>query len=139
MIQYQMNKNILLLCSDNSSLSILAQAVLNHYLPNIEAQSAGYKKNKPLNPSVKKALIKDGSWNDEYNSKKLEAVISTQFDLVFILSPFASKAAKEFAEGTIVIEIEYEDPDYTNSTNLERFIKTLKMELIPITRDVLEL
>ena len=134
-----MNKNILLLCNDNSSLSILAQAVLNQYLTGVYAQSAGYKKNKPINPSVKKALIKDGSWKDEYTSKTLDTITNTQFDLVFILSPFASKASKNFDENTIVIEIEYEEPDYSNSTNLERFIKTLKMELIPITRDVLEL
>jgi len=134
-----MNKSILLLCNDNSSLSILAQAVLNQYLQNIDAKSAGYKKNKPINPSIKKALIKDGSWRDEYTSKTLDTVRDTQFDLVFILSPSASKASKEFNENTIVIEIEYEEPDYSNSTNLERFIKTLKMELIPITRDVLEL
>jgi len=134
-----MNKNILLLCNDNSSLSILAQAVLNQYLSNVDAQSAGYKKNKPIHPSVKKALIKDGSWRDEYSSKTLDAVMDTHFDLVFILSPSATKASKEFQEETTVIEIEYEEPDYSNSTNLERFIKTLKMELIPISRDVLEL
>ena len=134
-----MNKNILLLCRDNSALSILAEAVLNHYLPNIQAQSAGFKKSKPLNPAVKKALLKDGSWQESYHSKTLESVAQEKFDLVFILSPSASKASQLFDEKTVVIEIEYEEPDYTNSTNLERFIKTLKMELIPITRDVLEL
>jgi len=134
-----MNKNILLLCSDNASLSILAEAVLNRYLSNIKAQSAGFKKSKPLHPAVKKALIKDGSWQESYHSKKLDALSEEGFDLVFILSPSASKASKLFDDNTTVIEIEYEEPDYTNSTNLERFIKTLKMELIPITRDVLEL
>jgi len=133
-----MSKNVLILCTDNSSLSQIAQAVLNKYLSGVTAFSAGVRKNKPLNPAVKKALIKDGSFDDAYHSKSL-AEVGREFDLVIAMSSAAGKASKEFSEDTVVIEIEYEEPDYTNSTNIERFIKTIKMELIPITRDILEL
>jgi len=134
-----MNKNVLLLCDDNSSLSIIGQAVLGKYLKGVTTFSAGVKKSKPLNADVKKALIKDGSWSDDFHSKTFETLASASFDLVIILSNLSTKQTPEFDENTIVIQIEYEEPNYSNSTNIERFIKTIKMELIPITRDILEL
>jgi arsenate reductase len=134
-----MSKNVLLLCNDNSSLSIIAEAVLSKYLNGITTFSAGVKKIKALNPAVKKALQKDGSWSDSFHSKTFDTLADNSFDLVIILSDLSTKQTPEFDENTIVIQIEYEEPNYTNSTNIERFIKTIKMELIPITRDILEL
>ena len=134
-----MNKNVLLLCDDNSSLSQIGQAVLGKYLKGVTTFSAGVKKSKPLNADVKKALIKDGSWSEDFHSKTYETLADDTFDLVIILSNLSSKQMPEFDENTIVIQIEYEEPNYSNSTNIERFIKTIKMELIPITRDILEL
>lgn len=134
-----MSKKVLVLCEDNSSLSIIAQAILNKYLSEITVQSAGIKAAQSVNKAVQKALLKDGSWDNDYTTKALSTVLQSHFDLVIILSEKAAKASKEFSDETIVIQIEYEEPNYSNSTNLDRFIKTIKMELIPITRDVLEL
>ncbi|MDF1882451.1 arsenate reductase ArsC [Sulfurimonas sp. SAG-AH-194-C21] len=134
-----MNKKILLLCKDNSALSIMAEAVLNKYLKEVSASSGAVKKTKPINPSVKSALVKDTSWSDEYKSKPVLDLLQEEFDLVIALDTISSKAIPEFSDNTIVIEIEYEHPNYESSTQMERFIKTLKMELIPITRDILEL
>jgi len=134
-----MNKNVLLLCDDNSSLSQIGQAVLGKYLKGVTTFSAGVKKSKTINTDVKKALIKDGSWNEDFKSKSFDTLIGDSFDLVIILSDLSAKQTPEFDENTIVIQIEYEEPNYSNSTNIERFIKTIKMELIPITRDILEL
>lgn len=134
-----MNKKVLLLCSDNSALSIIAEAILNKNLSGVDAQSAAIKASKPINPAVKKALIKDGSWSDKLRSKKLDILSSQNFDLVVLLDASSTKNLPEFSDATAVIEIEYETPNYENSTKMERFIKTLKMELIPITRDILDL
>jgi protein-tyrosine-phosphatase len=134
-----MSKNVLLLCNDNSALSIIAQAVLSKYLNGIITFSAGLKKVNPLNPAVKKALQKDGSWCDDFHAKSFESLADNSFDLVIILSNITRKQTPEFDENTTIIQIEYEEPNYSNSTNIERFIKTIKMELIPITRDILEL
>ncbi len=134
-----MNKKVLLLCTDNSALSIFGEAVLNKYLRGVEAYSAGVINSAKIKPDVKKALIKDGSWSDEYTSKNLNDIMNVEYDLVIILSQKATKASSNFGESTTVIEIEYEEPNYGNSTNIDRFIKTIKMELIPITRDILEL
>jgi len=134
-----MHKNVLLLCNDNSALSIMAEAVLEKNLPGIEVFSAALKKVKPLKSDVKQALQKDGSWSEKYHAKEFESVANKNFDLVIVLSDIATKLIPEFDENTTVIQIEYEEPDYRNSTNSARFLKTLKMELIPLTRDVLEL
>ena len=134
-----MSKQVLVLCDDNSALSILAQAVLNKYLPGIDVQSAGVKAAKTVDKNVKTALIKDGSWSDEYRTKDTLSILDAEYDLVISLSEKASKKIPEFSQNTTVIAIEYDDENYGNSTSLERLIKTLKMELIPITRDVLEL
>jgi len=134
-----MNKQVLVLCNDNSALSILAQAILNKYLVGIEVQSAGIKAAKNIDKNVKSALVKDGSWNDIYSTKTVDTLLENEYDLVISLSEKSSKKMPEFSENTTVIAIEYDDENYENSTNLERLIKTLKMELIPITRDVLEL
>ncbi len=134
-----MNKKVLLLCKDNSSLSIMAEAVLNRYLKEVDASSAALKKVKPLNPAVKSALIKDASWAENYHSKEVTQLLQEEFDLVIVLDANSSKSIPEFSDNTIVIEIEYEDPNYNSPSQIERFIKTLKMELIPITRDILEL
>jgi len=133
------NKKVLLLCKDNSALSVMAEAVLNKYLKGVDASSGAVKKVKAINPAVKTALIKDTSWSDTYKSKAVLGLLEEEFDLVIALDSLSSKAMPEFSDNTIVIEIEYEHPNYENSTQMERFIKTLKMELIPITRDILEL
>lgn len=134
-----MNKKVLLLCSNNSALSIIAEAILNKNLSGVDAQSGAIKTTKPIHPAVKKALVKNGSWSDSLHSKKLDALNDLHFDLVILLDASSTKNLPEFSDATAMIEIEYETPNYENSTNMERFIKTLTMELIPITRDILEL
>jgi len=134
-----MTKNVLILCNDNSSLSIMAQAILNKNLRGIDVLSAAIKKSKPLNKDVKKALMKDGSFDESYHSKSIDSLDNLNFDLVIVMSQTPAKKLPEFSDDTAVIEIEYEEPNYSNSTNIERFLKTIKMELIPITRDILEL
>ena len=134
-----MNKKVLLLCKDNSALSIIAEAILNKNLAGVDAQSAGIQTAKPIHPAVKKALLKNGLWSEAYRAKKVTTLSEQEFDLVIILDATPTKNLPDFSEKTTMIEIEYETPNYENSTNIERFIKTLTMELIPITRDILEL
>jgi len=95
-----MQKNVLLLCDDNSSLSIIAEAVLSKYLKGVQAQSAGLKKVKPLNQAVKKALQKDGSWSENFHAKNFTSLGANSFDLVIILSSISEKQMPEFDEDT---------------------------------------
>jgi len=134
-----MNKNVLLLCTDNSGISIIAQAILSKYLKGLNVFSASLSKNKPIKIEVKKALQKDGSWSDEFSSKLLETLHSQKFDLVILLVEVSAKQTPDFGDDTTLIQIEYEEPSYSSEITLDKFIKTVKMELIPITRDILEL
>ena len=134
-----MNKNVLLLCTDNSGISIIAQAVLSKYLKGLNVFSASLSKNKPIKIEVKQALKKDGSWSDKFTSKPLETLHAQKFDLVILLSEVSAKLIPEFGDKTTLIQIDYEEPSYSSELTLEKFIKTIKMELIPITRDILEL
>jgi len=132
-----MNKKVLTICTDNSALSILAQAILSKHLQNIDVFSAGIRP-KIINPDIKKALIKDNSWSDEFKAKALEDLIDQAYDLVIILSDKVKLSATAFSSATSVIQIDYDDCDYNNSAEVDRLIKTMKMELIPITRNELE-
>lgn len=134
-----MSKNVLLLCTDNSGISIIAQAVLEKYLKDINVFSASLAKNKPIKIEVKKALQKDGSWSDTFTSKPLETLYAQKFDLAILLSEVSAKQTPDFGEETTLIQIDYEEPNYSSEITLDKFIKTIKMELIPITRDILEL
>ena len=134
-----MEKKVLLLCNDNSRLSILSAAILNKYLKGVQATSAATKKAKPVNVELKKALQKDGSWSDDIQAKSIKELQNFDFDLVIVLDAYYRKNLPEFPLNTTVIEIEYDEPNYESPAQLERFIKTIKMEIIPITRDILEL
>jgi len=134
-----MNKNVLLLCTNNSGISIIAQAILSKYLKGLNVFSASLSKNKPIKIEVKKALQKDGSWDNEFTSKPLEVLHAQKFDLVILLEEVSAKQTPDFGDETTLIQIEYEEPNYSSEITLDKFIKTIKMELIPITRDILEL
>ena len=134
-----MNKNVLLLCTNNSGISIIAQAVLSKYLKGLNVFSASLSKNKPIKIEVKKALQKDGSWSNDFTSKPLENLHAQTFDLVILLEEVSAKLTPDFGDNTTLIQIEYEEPNYSSEITLDKFIKTIKMELIPITRDILEL
>ena len=58
---------------------------------------------------------------------------------MILLVEVSAKQTPDFGDDTTLIQIEYEEPSYSSEITLDKFIKTVKMELIPITRDILEL
>ena len=136
-----MSKNILVLSQKNSSRSIIVEAVINKYINDVDAQSAGIKASGKLNPNTKKVLQEDNSWKDTYNSKALSKVIDQHFDLVITVCDEANKNCPTFAPinsedkiDTKVIHIGYEDVDKKNFSSFEKLLKQIKMEIIPIIR-----
>jgi arsenate reductase (thioredoxin) len=127
-------KNVLILASDDASLSNIAQAVLNRYLRGVQAYSAGINATKKLDPNTKKLLQEDGSWKDEYHPKTFEEVKDIDFDLVITLSDLAMKKCPEFGENTDIIQIEYEELDSKNFSEYKKSLKLMQMEITPIVR-----
>ncbi len=129
-----MSKKVLILCTGNSCRSIIAEAVINRYMPGVEAQSSGVKASGKVNPLAKEVLMNDGSWDDRYHSKTIDKVMDTKFDLVITVCDNASESCPIFEGDTKVIHVGYEDPDGKNKTAFEKTLKLIKMEIIPITR-----
>ena len=134
-----MSKKILLLCRDNTTLSIMAEAVLSKHLSDVTTLSAGVKKAAQIHPAVKKALQSDGLWSEHYKTKYIDSLQERDFTLVIALDDLTGKMMPDFSEQTTIIQIEYDTPNYQSPSQMQKFLKTLKMELIPITRDILEL
>jgi len=135
----KMNKKVLILCTGNSCRSIIAEAVLNRYLDDVDAQSSGVKASGKVNPLAKKVLQEDGSWDDKYHSKTLDKVIDTEFDLVVTVCDNAKESCPIFPKRAKVIHVGYEDPDGKDMGAFEKTLKLIKFELIPIVRKELGL
>ena len=129
-----MSKKVLILCTGNSCRSIIAEAVINRYIADVDAMSSGVKASGKVNPNAKKVLQNDGSWSDSYHSKTLDKVIDNHFDLVITVCDNANERCPIFPKDTKVIHIGYEDPDGKNFSAFEKTLKLIKMELIPIIR-----
>ena len=130
-----MSKQVLVLSTKNDSVSIIAEAILTRYLPEFTISSAGTKPSQNVNKEIKQALIKDGVWSDKLTPKHIDRVMNSDYDMVIILSDEAAQKCPDFTEETVIIQIDYDESEYSNNFKLERLIKTIKMELIPITRN----
>jgi len=127
-------KKVLILCTGNSCRSIIAEAVLNKYLDGVEAMSSGVKASGKVNPNAKKVLEEDGSWDDSYQSKTIDKVMDTKFDLVVTVCDNANECCPNFPGDTKVIHVGYEDPDGKNYAAFKKTLKLIQMELTPIVR-----
>ncbi|NPA28189.1 MAG: arsenate reductase ArsC [Epsilonproteobacteria bacterium] len=125
-------KRVLILCTGNSCRSIIAEALINRYLPNIEAKSSGVDAKKEVNPNAKKILIEKGCWDNRYYSKDIKEVIDEDFDLVVSVCDNANKNCPSFPKPIKHIHIPFKDPD---GKDYNEFIKTfneIKNKLLPI-------
>lgn len=127
-------KKVLILGTDDSSLTIIAQAVLNRYLRGVEAYSAGIKPSKKIDENTKRLLIEDGSWRDEYSAKTFSQLENADFDLVITLSEYAMKKCPDFSDATDVIQIEYDELEGKSYSEYKKTLKLLQMEITPIVR-----
>jgi len=127
-------KKVLILATDDASLSNIAQAVLNKYLRGVQAYSAGINTMKKLDPNTKRVLQEDGSWRDEYYPKNYEQIKDIEFDLVITLSDYAMKKCPDFPNSTDVIQIEYDELNGQSYSLFKKSLKLMQMEITPIVR-----
>ncbi len=124
-------KKVLVLCTGNSCRSILAEGLVNKYLPDIEAKSAGSKPSGKVNENAKKILEREGAWREEYHSKPIDEVMDEDFDLVVTVCDNAKESCPVFPKKTKVIHVGFEDPDGKPFEAFEELLHQMKRKLLP--------
>lgn len=127
-------KKVLLLASDDATISIIAQAVLNKHLRDVQAFSAGINSVKNIDKNTKRLLQEDNSWSEDFRAKVLSELEDESFDLVIILSEYAMKKSPKFSSTTDIIEIEYDSLDGASYSEFKAALKLIQMEITPIVR-----
>jgi arsenate reductase len=134
-----MIKRVLILCTGNSCRSIIAEALVNKYLDNVEAYSSGVKPSGKVNPNAKKILEKHKCWLDKYHSKQLDKVIHINFDLVVTVCSHANDNCPIFPKDVKIIHIGFEDPDGKEFEAFKIIYKEIKSKLLPKVKNELKL
>ncbi len=132
-------KKVLILCTGNSCRSIIAEALVNRYLKDIKAYSAGSRPSGKVNENAIKVLKEEGAWSDGYYSKSIDEVIKEDFELVVTVCDNAKESCPVFPKKTKILHIPFDDPD---GKEYEEFVKTkelIKSKLLPVIQKELEL
>ncbi|MEA1955509.1 MAG: arsenate reductase ArsC [Campylobacterota bacterium] len=132
-----MLKKVLILCTGNSCRSIIAEALINQYIENVEAYSSGVRASGKVNPNAKEVLSEDGSWDDKYHSKTLEELDEVSFDLVVTVCDNANENCPLYPKSTKVIHVGFEDPDGKEKVEFEKTLNLIKEKLLPIVNSEL--
>ncbi|MBD3792639.1 MAG: arsenate reductase ArsC [Campylobacterales bacterium] len=127
-------KKVLILCTKNSCRSIVAEALINKYLNNMRAYSAGIEIAGEIDPYAKQALENEEAWSDEYYSKTLDKIIDTEFDLVITVCGDAEEKCPAFPKKVEVIHIGFENPEGEAFEAYEQSLQEIKEKLLPIVR-----
>ena len=126
-----MLKKVLIICTANSCRSIIAEALVNAKLDNVEAKSAGINPSGKVNPNAKRVLKSHKIWRDEYYSKSLDDVINEKFNLVVTVCDHAKESCPNFSTPVPKIHISFEDPDGKEYGEFEKTYQKIKSELLP--------
>lgn len=128
-------KNVLILCTKNSFRSIVAEALINKNLNNIQAFSAGIEASKGIAPNAKLLLERDEAWDaDAYTSKTLDKIMDNEFDLVVTICNEAEEICPEFPRSTEVIHVAFDDPEGEELEPYETVYQEIREKLLPIVR-----
>ena len=114
-------KKVLVLCTGNSCRSIMAEALINKFLDEVEAKSAGSNPKGLVNPNAIEVLKEIDAWDDKYYSKKIDDVMNEDFDLVVTVCDKAKESCPMFPKAVKKIHVSFEDPD---GKDIEEFRKT---------------
>jgi len=127
-------RKVLILCTGNSCRSIIAEALINKYLNNVIAYSAGVKATGVVNSNAIKVLKEEDAWKDDYFSKKLDKVVDMNFDLVVTVCSNADEHCPTFPRKTEVIHVGFNDPEGKELKAFEETLQEIKRKLLPIVR-----
>jgi len=130
-IKRYLMKRVLVLCTGNSCRSIICEALINKYLDEVKAYSAGTKPVGKINENAKKILIAENAWNETYYSKHLDEIIDMDFDLVVTVCDSAKETCPVFPKAVTKIHIGFSDPDGKDYEEFEKLVGNIKKEFLP--------
>ena len=126
-----MNKKVLIICTGNSCRSIIAEALINANLKNIEAYSCGVNPSEKINPNAQKVLESHNEWDKKYYSKDLDKLRDIEFDLIVTVCDHANENCPTFSKQVTKIHIGFEDPDGKDYEAFELTYAKIKKVLLP--------
>ncbi len=113
-------KRVLFLCNHNSSRSIMAEAMVNHFLSDKwQAYSAGSNPTS-VNPYAVRALRELGIEIPNAKSKPMDFFHGQQFDKVFTLCDEAREACPLWLESSNVEHVGFSDPSLAQGSDEEK-------------------
>jgi len=130
-------KKVLILCTGNSCRSIMAEGLINKYLDDIKAYSAGVNPSGRVNENAKKILMKENAWREEYHSKDINEVMDIDFDLVITVCDNAKETCPTFPKKIKTIHIRFSDPDGKEYNEFERLADEMKKRLLEKVKEEL--
>lgn len=127
----------MILCTGNSCRSIIAEALINAKLENVEADSSGVKASGRVNPNAKKLLEEKNIWKEKYHSKTIDKVIDNPYDLVVTVCDHANETCPMFPKAVKVIHVGFEDPHGKDFGAFEKTYKEIETILLPKVKEEL--
>lgn len=125
-------KKVLVLCTENSCRSIMAEALINFFYPNqIEAKSAGINGSGVIDNNALKALKEFGIETSQLHSKSLDNIQMENFDLVVTVCDNAEENCPVFPDNIKIIHKPFEDPKGKKFFQYLKTVNVIKEDLLP--------
>ncbi|WP_457597138.1 arsenate reductase ArsC [Hydrogenimonas sp.] len=133
-------KKVLVIDHGNAARSIMAEALINHYLArscDLHADSAGLEPKERIDPETIRALAEDGIETERLRPKGLDELPVLDYDLVVTVCDNAKEACPTLPGAKKEIHIGFEDPEGKPFEAYERELHQMKNLLIPRIREEL--
>ena len=133
-------KKILVIDHGNAARSIMAQALINHYLGRVcdlHADSAGLEPKGAVDHETIQVLAEDGIETEKLWSKSLDDLASLNYDLVVTVCDNVKEACPTLPGAKKEVHIGFEDPEGKPFEAYERELHQMKNLLIPRIREEL--
>ncbi|WP_456451679.1 arsenate reductase ArsC [Hydrogenimonas sp.] len=133
-------KRVLIIDHGNAARSIMAEALINHYLARVcdlHAESAGLEPKGRIDRETLQVLAEDGIETEHLWSKSLDDLKNLDYDLVVTVCDNAKEACPTLPGAKKEIHIGFEDPEGKPFEAYERELHQMKNLLIPRIREEL--